>query len=113
MHAAHQVRFLAWLEDNLSKEQEVPEYKGSARLTRSARLENNVNCFSHKHISASGPNAVLPCHSPKKSLVRMIRLHGPYLMYASQSLLSSLSYLISVEQVCTIKMVYVKQPGLR
>lgn len=76
------VRFLAWLEDNLSKGHEVPEYEASARLTGFARLENNFICFSHKHISASGPNPALSRHSSKKSLARMIGLDGPYLIGA-------------------------------
>lgn len=81
------VKWLAWLEDKLSKDYDITEYEASARLTE-YRIQ--VDKFmtggslymglAYESISASGPHAALPHYTPVKDDVSFIDRITPYVM---------------------------------
>jgi Xaa-Pro aminopeptidase len=93
------VKFLAWLEDKLSKGYDITEYEAAFRLTEYRRNNKYFMGLAYENISASGPNAgestlasrlsdvlsissALPHYSPSKSTASMIDRDTPYLKYA-------------------------------
>ena len=73
------VKFLAWLEDKLTKGYEITEYEAAFRLTEYRRMNKHFMGLAYENISASGPNAALPHYSPTKSAAAMIDRNSPYL----------------------------------
>ncbi|KAL5523413.1 hypothetical protein ACEPAG_7586 [Sanghuangporus baumii] len=73
------VRWLAWLEDKLSKGYEITEYEAAHRLTEYRRKNELYEGLSYEPISATGPNAALPHYKPTKSGSPFIDRDTPYL----------------------------------
>lgn len=80
---ASYVRWLAWLEDKLSKDYEITEYEAAQRLTEFRRKNAFFEGLAYENISASGPNAALPHYSPTKAEARFIDRETPYLKCVS------------------------------
>ncbi len=76
---ASYVRWLAWLEDKLSKGYQVTEYEAAHRLTEYRLKNEHYMGLAYESISASGPNAALPHYTPRKSDERFIDRETPYL----------------------------------
>ena len=73
------VKFLAWLQEKLSKGYDITEYEAAFRLTEYRRSGKHFMGLAYENISASGPNSALPHYSPTKSTSAMIDRHQPYL----------------------------------
>ena len=73
------VRFLAWLEDKLTKGYDITEYEAAFRLTEYRRTNQYFTGLAYETISASGPNTALPRYSVTKSTAAMIDRDTPYL----------------------------------
>lgn len=52
-----QVKFLAWLEEKISKGYDITEYEAAFRLTEYRRSNKHFMGLAYENISASGPNA--------------------------------------------------------
>ena len=72
-------KFLAWLEDKLSKGYEITEYEAAFRLTEYRRTDEHFMGLAYETISASGPNSAFPCYSPAVSTAVTIDRETPYL----------------------------------
>ncbi|KAI0369605.1 Creatinase/aminopeptidase [Pilatotrama ljubarskyi] len=73
------VKWLAWLEEKMSQGYDITEYEAAWRLTEYRRRNKHYMGLAYENISASGPNAALPHHTPHKATARMIDRETPYL----------------------------------
>ncbi|KAF9455531.1 hypothetical protein BDZ94DRAFT_1277965 [Collybia nuda] len=73
------VRFLAWLEIQLSEGNNISEDQAASRLTEFRRGGKHFIGLTYEPISATGPNAALPHYIPRIPTARVIERDTPYL----------------------------------
>ncbi|WVQ95119.1 hypothetical protein IAU59_002213 [Kwoniella sp. CBS 9459] len=75
------VRWIAWLEKTILKEQrKVGEWAAAQTLTRFRRREELFAGLAYEDISASGPNGALPHYAPKMGQDRLIDIDSTYVI---------------------------------
>ncbi|WVF67507.1 hypothetical protein IAT40_002263 [Kwoniella sp. CBS 6097] len=75
------VRWMAWLEKTILKEQrKVGEWAAAQTLTRYRRKEEFFAGLAYEDISASGPNGALPHYAPKMGQDRLIDIDATYVI---------------------------------
>ncbi|OCF39115.1 cytoplasmic protein [Kwoniella heveanensis CBS 569] len=75
------VRWMAWLEKTILKEQrKVGEWAAAQTLTRFRRREEFFAGLAYEDISASGPNGALPHYAPKMGQDRLVDIDLTYVI---------------------------------
>ncbi|KAK7051061.1 hypothetical protein VNI00_005173 [Paramarasmius palmivorus] len=73
------VRFLAWLESQVTSGQQITEWDAAQKLNSIRTEATYYQGLASENISASGPSAALPHYVPKKEAARVVDTQTPYL----------------------------------